>query len=447
MEKEEEILEKLKLMVLSRYPRFGAELAGVQMEINSNLPIRTAGTDGKKIYFDPNFIKSLNDEGKLFIIAHEIMHIKFDHMNRLKDKDGNLRNNKLWNIATDAIINANLEKDGFEIPKDGVKIPNALDYSSEELYEILLQKQEMQSNQADQKSDQSKNQEDDQEESNNGFDMPNDVLDQESMDDHDLWENKDSEDQKEENFKDKLKKKIKKSGKDLDDQEKEQRNKDEKSIFEDNREERTCQAKELFDEMRNKTFNSQYRSFEYIEAGASKMDWKNILKREFDREQNIWSQRRSISENNYAYRLDDFEMDDESKTEVMIDVSGSVDHSLVLKFLKEVRHICKDSKLRVACFDNLFYDFKEIHSDIDIYKAIATGGGGTDFNLATSKFSKDTKVNKVMFTDGYGRYGGTDNSIIWIIYDNPSFSLKHGKVFHINSKEIYFQKEEKTQER
>ena len=47
---------------------------------------------------------------------------------------------EVWNIATDAVINANLERDGCELFDNCVKIENALDYDSEELYEILMEK-------------------------------------------------------------------------------------------------------------------------------------------------------------------------------------------------------------------------------------------------------------------------------------------------------------------
>lgn len=51
------------------------------------------------------------------------MHIKFSHMDRVKDKNGNIKDTQIWNIATDAIINANLEKDGFEIKEGYIIIP------------------------------------------------------------------------------------------------------------------------------------------------------------------------------------------------------------------------------------------------------------------------------------------------------------------------------------
>lgn len=59
-------------------------------------------------------------------------------MYRLSDKEGKLKDLEVWNIATDAIINANLERDGFTIKEGYVNRPEALNYSTEEFYEILL---------------------------------------------------------------------------------------------------------------------------------------------------------------------------------------------------------------------------------------------------------------------------------------------------------------------
>ena len=110
-----DLIYDIKRKMLAKYPRFGSEVAVANIEFRDDLPFSTAATDGKNIYVDPNYFESLSENDKLFTIAHEIMHIKFMHMFRLMDKDGKRRNLELWNIATDAIINANLERDGFTI--------------------------------------------------------------------------------------------------------------------------------------------------------------------------------------------------------------------------------------------------------------------------------------------------------------------------------------------
>lgn len=145
-----DLIDDAKRKILVKYPRFGSEIAVVNIEYGDNSKYHTAATDGKNIYVDPNYFASLSESDRLFVLAHEIMHIKFMHMLRLKDKSGNMRDLHVWNIATDAIINANLERDGFTIKKGYVNKPEALNYSAEEFYQILLrekQKQQEQQNQ------------------------------------------------------------------------------------------------------------------------------------------------------------------------------------------------------------------------------------------------------------------------------------------------------------
>ena len=152
-----DLIYDAKRKMLAKYPRFGSEIAVANIEFKDNLKYHTAATDGKNIYVDPNYFASLSENDRLFTIAHEIMHIKFMHMYRLKDKSGVKRDPELWNIATDAIINANLERDGFTIKEGYVNMPEALDYSAEEFYQKLLQEKEKK--EQEQKNNQNQNQE------------------------------------------------------------------------------------------------------------------------------------------------------------------------------------------------------------------------------------------------------------------------------------------------
>ena len=69
-------VESIKRRLLVKYPFFGSVVA------NSNFiaepAVGTAGTDGKNIYYNPNFIESITDDQQTFIFAHEICHIAFD---------------------------------------------------------------------------------------------------------------------------------------------------------------------------------------------------------------------------------------------------------------------------------------------------------------------------------------------------------------------------------
>ena len=138
------LIEDIKKLIIARYPRFASQIAKTEFKYNSNLLYHTAGTDGKTIYIDPDYFAGLDLDNRIFLVAHELMHIKFEHKSRLKNRDGNMRDSHVWNIATDAIINANLERDGFVIPKGSINIKDALKYNSEELYDLLCQEKQRQ---------------------------------------------------------------------------------------------------------------------------------------------------------------------------------------------------------------------------------------------------------------------------------------------------------------
>ena len=125
-------VESIKRRLLVKYPFFGSVVA------NSNFIVEpavgTAGTDGKNIYYNPNFIESITDDQQTFIFAHEICHIAFDHIFRSEGKDKDL-----WNIATDSVVNAFLKQDGLPIVEGGVDIPEAINYDAEEMYKKLLE--------------------------------------------------------------------------------------------------------------------------------------------------------------------------------------------------------------------------------------------------------------------------------------------------------------------
>ena len=109
-------VDSIKRRLLVKYPFFGSVVA------NSNFiaepAVGTAGTDGKTIYYNPNFIESITDEEQTFIFAHEICHIAFDHIFRSEGKDKDL-----WNIATDSVVNAFLKQHGLFIVEGVVDTP------------------------------------------------------------------------------------------------------------------------------------------------------------------------------------------------------------------------------------------------------------------------------------------------------------------------------------
>jgi predicted metal-dependent peptidase len=65
--------------------------------------ITTAATDGRRYYWNPDFVLSLSRVGLRFVVAHEAFHAIYMHPSR---RGGRLA--RLWNIAVDYIVNYNI---------------------------------------------------------------------------------------------------------------------------------------------------------------------------------------------------------------------------------------------------------------------------------------------------------------------------------------------------
>ena len=97
-------LAKGKTSLVLEHPFIGTIAMNMPFELDFWLP--TAGTDGTKVYFNPDFIDTLTDEELKFLIAHECMHPMLEHNYRRFE-----RQHKKWNHAADYVINKLLVDD------------------------------------------------------------------------------------------------------------------------------------------------------------------------------------------------------------------------------------------------------------------------------------------------------------------------------------------------
>lgn len=372
-------IDSLKRKMLIKYPFFGSTITNV--EYQELLDIDTAATDGNKIYYNPEFLGGLTIEEQIFILAHEVCHIAFNHISRRKDKDKNL-----WNIATDAVINQLLKKDGLKMLDGLIDIPEAIDYDAETYYEKLLQEQK----------------------ENPDFDR------KAGNDSHEMWENTD----------------IKENGK-TDTLEKED-DISEKDAFKKNRELKKKQLEDLKRSLIKDTVTSNEFNMSNVGSASSLIDWRYILKETINYDVD-WSYKNATIENGVIIaNLEDKAL---PVTEILLDTSGSINEDLLRTFLRECKNILKHSKVLVGCFDTIFYGFKELRTEQDIDNMRFVGGGGTNFDVAVNAFSRRSE-NKIIFTDGEARMPITPVNAVWIVFGNRKINPKGGKVIYINE-ELY----------
>lgn len=86
------------------------------------------------------------------------------------------------------------------------------------------------------------------------------------------------------------------------------------------------------------------------------MDWRRALREEicFDVD---WSYNNAVLENGVVIpRLEELPY---PVTEILLDTSGSIEEALLRSFLRECKGILQSSRIRVGCFDVMFYGFQD----------------------------------------------------------------------------------------
>jgi predicted metal-dependent peptidase len=134
-----EVREKLttaRVGLLLRASFFG-NLATRLKLTNADEWCSTAATDGRNFYYNSRFINMLKPKEIEFLFGHEVLHCVYDHFGRTGD-----RNHKLFNIANDYCVNADLKK--HRIGEFITTVPCLYDkkyegWSSEQVYDDLLE--------------------------------------------------------------------------------------------------------------------------------------------------------------------------------------------------------------------------------------------------------------------------------------------------------------------
>ena len=441
-------VESIKRRLLVKYPFFGSVVA------NSNFiaepAVGTAGTDGKNIYYNPNFIESITDDQQTFIFAHEICHIAFDHIFRSEGKD-----KYLWNIATDSVVNAFLKQDGLPIVEDGVDIPEAINYDAEEMYKKLLEKKKQQqqngqgngqnqqgSQQQSSSSGENSQEQDKQSQEQSGNRSGEDSQEEEKQQDvghdtHSMWD-KAIEKRYQEEQQQPDEKQNKEQEKKKNEEIKKLTELGEKEAFKQNKIERNKQLEELRKALASQshghgnTTNSERRNITDIGTSEPLIDWRRLLKEAVKYDIDWSYQNAGIEDGVVTAYLEEMPR---PETEIVLDTSGSIDETLLRNFLRECKNILQTSKVKVGCFDTQFYGFTEIKDVSDIDNLPFYGGGGTNFEVAVNAFTRRVE-NKIIFTDGDANMPNTPIDAIWIVFGGIKINPAGGKVIHIDDEQL-----------
>jgi predicted metal-dependent peptidase len=123
-------VQKARISLILDHPFFGSLL--FRLKGRECRSIKTMATDGVSLFYNPDFVETLNAATLAGTLAHEVMHPALHHHARRSGRDP-----ERWNVACDYAINPLLIDAGLSLP-EGVLIDDRFrGMSAEQIYNLL----------------------------------------------------------------------------------------------------------------------------------------------------------------------------------------------------------------------------------------------------------------------------------------------------------------------
>ena len=384
-----------RIGLLLRHPFFGNMATRLRI-IAADEWLGTAAVDGRNLYYNTQFFNAMNNKEIEFVVAHEILHMVFDHMGRRDDRDP-----MIYNISADYIVNNTLVRDRIGTIPSIVQCYQDFKYegwTSEEVYDDVYE-------QAKQNGEEFLKQ---------LGEMLDEHLDAEG--DEGASDGGESEDS---------------NG-----------NATSKSQPKYSKEE----AKQIKDEIKENMISAAQSAGAGNVPGAvarmikeltePKMNWREIIRQSVQstiRSDYTFSRPSRKGQMSGAI-LPSMDFQDTIDVAVCIDMSGSIGEVQGKDFLGEVQGIMEefpDYNIKVWCFDTDVYNEEDFEANDgkDLLDYELMGGGGTDFMANWTYMKEQDYVPKklIMFTDGYAwdSWGDPDYcDTVFVIHSNRDKNLQ-----------------------
>jgi predicted metal-dependent peptidase len=368
-----------RIGLLLKAPFFGNLATRLQL-INADEWCGTAATDGRKFYYNSEFVNNLPLKQLEFLFGHEVLHVVYDHMDRRGDREP-----RLSNIAADYCVNADLldQRIGDKIPI-GLYDNKYKGWSYEEVYNDLYE---------------------------NADKIDINKLLKQVLDEHLDGEGDDGDgdgDGKDGNGRPRL-------------------SKEERQAIKDEVKEAMLAA-------------AQAVGAGNLPAGVKRLvqdltepviNWRELIQQQIQsiiKDDFTW-----MKPSRRGWHMDAIlpgtKPGEQIDVCIAIDMSGSIGTEDSKAFLSEIKGIMDaydEYKITVWCFDTDIYNMQVFNSDnmdsIDTYEPM--GGGGTDF-MANWTYMIENNIEPkkfIVFTDGmpFGEWGIEEYcETVWIIKGNP----------------------------
>src|SRR5579863_850637 len=128
-------VQKARTTLLLDHPFFGTLL--FRLGGKASRSVTTMATDGVSLFYNPEFVDTLNAAELAGVLAHEVMHPALQHHTRRGDRDG-----KRWNMACDYAINPLLLDAGLTLPNDVLIDHSFRGMSAERIYNLIEEQQD-----------------------------------------------------------------------------------------------------------------------------------------------------------------------------------------------------------------------------------------------------------------------------------------------------------------
>jgi predicted metal-dependent peptidase len=123
-------IQKARTTLLLDHPFFGTLL--FRLGGKASRTVATMATDGVSLFYNPEFVDTLNAAELAGVLAHEVMHPALQHHTRRGDRD-----RARWNMACDFAINPMLLDAGLTLPKDVLLDNRFCGMSAERIYNLI----------------------------------------------------------------------------------------------------------------------------------------------------------------------------------------------------------------------------------------------------------------------------------------------------------------------
>jgi predicted metal-dependent peptidase len=390
--KQEEIerrMSKVKVKLFAKKnSTFLASIMGqLRFEWDDRLDPPTAATNGIYIKWHPEFFAKHKVDAMITVLAHEIWHVAYDHMGRIKH-----RHPMIWNMAADHVINLMLEGAGysFEGLEFCCKDPRFEDMTTEQVYEILYQEM-MGGSGGGQDPDPSGSGQ------GPGQGTPVPIM----------------------------------SGDLIPTQT------DEEHVQVLNKVVQAAQAARMAKQAGDLPGEITLTLDKFLNP---KLPWQTLLRRWFtEKDRTDWSYRRPNR------RYEDIRPGLQGDNGLPVinayqDVSGSVEDADILRFNSEFKHI-KDEYapelVRLCTFDTQIQNEWSFGEDDPFEQVVVTGRGGTSLKCVRSHILKTQPAVAIIFTDlECDQMGSVGNiPVLWICVGNPSATVPFGDILHIDNED------------